>query len=277
MHIFLSWSGPRSRSFAAFLRDWIPQVVQSATTWMSDEDIGKGRRWSRQISDALEATHFGLVVITPENQAEPWLNFEAGALAKMPEGRLWTVLVDVEPANVTGPLADFQHSAVTETDFLKLTLAINDVQDRPVDPRVLRSTFSRFWGDVEAMLDNLPAAERPPEDSRSETDISAETLEIVRRLARDVSQLSAEVSGIRAGSLPPAAIVTGSGTASGTGSATGRGTPSRWAIRKARAEELHQKASDPNLSEEERSRALAELREMVGNDAFRIAFGLPTS
>jgi hypothetical protein len=50
---------------------------------MSEFDIDKGRRWSPEISKQLSEANLGLVCLTPENQSEAWINFEAGALSKL--------------------------------------------------------------------------------------------------------------------------------------------------------------------------------------------------
>jgi hypothetical protein len=49
---------------------------------MSDKDIEIGGRWNQQVAAQLDAADFGIVVVTAANQHQPWLMFEAGALAK---------------------------------------------------------------------------------------------------------------------------------------------------------------------------------------------------
>jgi hypothetical protein len=49
---------------------------------MSKEDIEAGQRWSVEIESHLDASAIGIICVTPENQSEPWLNFEAGAISK---------------------------------------------------------------------------------------------------------------------------------------------------------------------------------------------------
>ena len=80
--IFLSWSGQRSHKAACVLREWLPSVIQSVAPYVSSEDIDKGARWSTDIAKELEAAHYGIICITKENVATPWINFEAGALSK---------------------------------------------------------------------------------------------------------------------------------------------------------------------------------------------------
>jgi TIR domain len=82
MKIFLSWSGARSNFLAQALRGWLPRVIQSVKPWMSDEDISAGSRWLNEVSSELSESKLGIICVTPENQSNPWLLFEAGALSK---------------------------------------------------------------------------------------------------------------------------------------------------------------------------------------------------
>ena len=82
MKVFISWSGEPSRSIALALRQWLPLVVQHAMPWMSDEEIASGTRWNESMTRALDETEFGIVCVTLANQHQPWLMFEAGAIAK---------------------------------------------------------------------------------------------------------------------------------------------------------------------------------------------------
>ena len=49
---------------------------------MSDTDIEKGARWENEISLRLAESDLGIICLTPDNLEEPWVLFEAGALAK---------------------------------------------------------------------------------------------------------------------------------------------------------------------------------------------------
>jgi hypothetical protein len=85
MKVFLSWSDDKSRMVAEALRDWLPAVIQEIVPFMSEKDIAAGARWTNQIEQELEGTQLGIVCVTRENQSAPWLNFEAGAIAKQIE------------------------------------------------------------------------------------------------------------------------------------------------------------------------------------------------
>ena len=84
MGVFISWSGKNSISYnvAMLLRDWLPNVILTIKPFVSDVDIDAGSQWASQMFQALKETQVGIICVTRTNQAEPWINFEAGALAK---------------------------------------------------------------------------------------------------------------------------------------------------------------------------------------------------
>src|SRR6266403_3949719 len=97
MKVFISWSGPISNKVAVLLRDWLPSVIQAVEPYVSSEDIDKGARWSTDIAKELEAAHFGILCITPDNISAPWINFEAGALSKaLDKSKVVPLLVGVK-------------------------------------------------------------------------------------------------------------------------------------------------------------------------------------
>jgi hypothetical protein len=102
MRVFISWSGTRSKRLAVHLHDWLGAVVQRAEPWLSDRDLEAGQRWNEEISAKLKDTHFGILCLTRENLAAPWLLFEAGALAKaIDSARVVPVLLGVARSDLT--------------------------------------------------------------------------------------------------------------------------------------------------------------------------------
>jgi hypothetical protein len=81
--IFISWSGEKSREVAIALREWLPAVINSVEPFVSSKDIDPGTRWQMEVAGQLESSAYGIICVASENQSSPWLNFEAGALAKM--------------------------------------------------------------------------------------------------------------------------------------------------------------------------------------------------
>ena len=109
MKVFISWSGSKSQHVAEALREWLPDVINSVEPFVSSEDIHAGARWQRELASQLDLSNFGIVCVTRENQAEPWLNFEAGALAKAVDvSRLIPLAIDLKPSDVELPLGEFQ-------------------------------------------------------------------------------------------------------------------------------------------------------------------------
>ena len=110
MQVFISWAKESSRSVAEALQDWIPDVIQSIKPWMSSADIGAGARWSHQVAEALAGSRIAILCVTPDNQKQPWLLFEAGALAKtLRETYVCPYLIHMRASDlVPGPLTQFQ-------------------------------------------------------------------------------------------------------------------------------------------------------------------------
>ncbi|GAB3986531.1 hypothetical protein GCM10027615_78930 [Plantactinospora veratri] len=163
---------------------------------MSSEDIDKGQRWGSELSELLATTSQGLVCVTSDNVSEPWLNFEAGALAKsVTAARVRPVLLDVRPADVTGPLAQFQATSLTEkADVFKLMASLNASTDKPMDQPLLKKSFDRAWSEFDEAVNQLA---RMPEDGkvkavRQSGDKIDEILSLVRDLERRLPAFTAQ-------------------------------------------------------------------------------------
>jgi hypothetical protein len=196
--LFISWSGATSRHVAEALRIWLPNVIQEVKPWLSAADITPGVRWPLEIGRELEQSHFGVLCLTPDNLAAPWILFEAGALGKrLDTGRVVPYLFRVGRELVTGPLSQFQSVEATREGTRGLVSAVFGAVPEPaLSPERLARAFDKWWPDLEQELERIPAS--APVDAapaRSEQDLLAEVLNVVRGLQRDAArQISPEAS-----------------------------------------------------------------------------------
>ncbi len=191
MEIFISWSGSDSHRVALALRDWLPHVIQQVQPFVSSEDLEKGKRWIIELDRMLESTSEGIICVTRASQGAPWLNYEAGALAKAThEASIWTALLDLAQHEVVGPLGNFQHTDLADkSDVMKLLRSINSKCAAPLTERVLGHTFEREWPDLEQTLNDIRAgssragsSEPSVPERRSLEDMIGEVLQRVREL-----------------------------------------------------------------------------------------------
>jgi TIR domain len=182
-NIFISWSGDRSKKVALALRGWLDRVIQAAKPWMSEEDIEKGTRWWHQLGLQLDKSDFGIVCLTPENLKSELLNFEAGALSSdLDDSRVCPYLFDIDKADVGRPFSEFQLTVSTQEDTLKLVATINKAMSAPLDETRLKSTFDKWWPDLEKELKAVRHGSRPSPKRRGREEILDEILDIVRKL-----------------------------------------------------------------------------------------------
>ncbi|MBJ2120638.1 TIR domain-containing protein [Arthrobacter sp. MSA 4-2] len=150
MKVFISWSGRESKQVALLLKPWLKRVIQAAEPWMSDVDILPGSRWSEGIGDALRASDFGIICVTPGNRGAEWLNFEAGALSMAigeSDRRVVPLLIGFEDRNAlsNGPLGVFNTILFTDEDMWKLILTLNGELESSLDGSDLREIFDILW------------------------------------------------------------------------------------------------------------------------------------
>ena len=155
-NIFISWSGDESRRIAEALCSWLPLIVESRRLWLSCQDITGGERWAAELARKLEASNFGILVVTPWNKDSPWLLFEAGALSKgMQTGRVVPYLVGIDPDEIKGPLAQFQALPCDQEGSYRLAKTINSTLERPLAEQVLRKRFEAFWPELHSSLQSV--------------------------------------------------------------------------------------------------------------------------
>lgn len=192
MDIFISWSGKRSRAFAEALRDWLPMIINAARPFLSSSDIDKGARWSTEIATRLEKAKAGIICLTPSNMQSEWILFEAGALSKtLADTYVCTLLIDMKPTDVKGPLSQFQATTTSETDMLQLVKTLNSkLGESAVQVSHLEKAFKLMWPDLGKQIENLPKEAGAKAPGRSAEDMLEELLGLVRNLSRPLQLAS---------------------------------------------------------------------------------------
>jgi hypothetical protein len=154
---------------------------------MSAEDIDKGARWSTDIGKQLEQARVGIICLTKDNQHAPWIQFEAGALSKTLDTSFVTpYLLNVKPADLQGPLVQFQAAIADRADTLRLVRTINKaLGDQALSETSIEKYFIKWWPELASTLAKIPAAETKTRSSRTDRDILEELLVLMRGLTRE--------------------------------------------------------------------------------------------
>jgi hypothetical protein len=206
MKVLISWSGELSHRVALLLREWLPMFIQVAEPWVSSEDIDRGTLWRTELAAELAQGSTGILCVTRDNVASPWVNFEAGALSKTPEtARVIPFLFEMRPSDIHGPLADLmgaiyeRGSPKNKEEFRKLLGSLNTSRNPPyVTAEVFNATFERMWPEFEPRLDALAAeAEKLTSDPAPNPSEASDVLEEVLQAVRDQSRMIGNALGDR--------------------------------------------------------------------------------
>lgn len=190
MKIFISWSGESSKNVAEALKIWIPCFFESAEVFFSPEDIEKGQNWSKRLTEELADCNYGIVCLTSENKNAPWINFEAGAIAKAFDSKVTALLVDAKPSDIQGPLSMFQATKLVQDDIYQLIKSINNSMEHPRSEDTLSNLFNALWGKMEENFDHIVAgisATQELEEQPEQNEILESILQTVREQSRFLS------------------------------------------------------------------------------------------
>ncbi len=190
MKVFISWSGDRSKEVAEVLGAWLPTVIQSVEPWVSTE-IGKGSRWGEDIVTELNDAKAGIICLTPDNLEAPWIHFEAGALSKtLGQALVSPYLLGVEPADVGGPLGQFQATVANKPDTLRLLQTLNrESADHALPDARLEKAFEVWWPELEGKLKEIQSHGQATSAKRPDRELLEEILDAVRKMKRIGSAL----------------------------------------------------------------------------------------
>jgi hypothetical protein len=193
MKVFISWSGPESNAIARGLRQFLPRVIQTVSPFMSQHDIEGGTLWLQTLLSELNESSNAIVCLTPTNLQAPWLNFEAGAIAKAipPEHgqpRVFTYLWKVEPSDLKGPLVNFQGTKTERIATESMIKSLRKIAAPEFDPEIVAEAFDKNW---EIMATAFAAAEKehasnqtPDAAPRKPEEMQRELLDTVREIAK---------------------------------------------------------------------------------------------
>lgn len=187
MKIFISWSGSRSQKIAYRLNDFLKILFAEVETFFSVEDIEAGKTWFAAISSQLEVTNFGVMCLTSENRSNPWILFEAGALAKdLRAANVCPILFGLTKEDIDGPLAQFQLTSFSSDDMFKICSTINSKLERPLLDKNLRKLFDSFWPETENALNELVNTHAPQFDilGKSQKQLVEEILFLMKQRSK---------------------------------------------------------------------------------------------
>jgi hypothetical protein len=197
LSIFISWAGTQAEALGRGFHEFLPDVVNAVDPFMSGHDIDKGSQWRNVLTGNLQSSSCAIVCLTPESLKSTWVAFEAGAISRAaggPEGaqsRVWTYLLGLETkALQLTPYAEYQATATTEEDTLRLIKSINQLSPDPVSPECLKRRFdSLFWPNFSRSIEAaraLPAGPVPA--ASSDGDVNAEILRTLRSIQQDITR-----------------------------------------------------------------------------------------
>ena len=203
LKVFLSWSGDISHKLALALHAWIPAVLQNVKPFVSSTDIDSGARWSNDIGRELETTSFGILCITKESVAAPWLNFEAGALSKaMDEARVVPLLLGLKKSDIRGPLVQFNMRTVDRAEIRNVIDTLNSAcVENAIESARLDQYFEMWWPKLEEKLESLRVSTHSAQTSTAlvSQESSGAILEELLDLARSQQKMMSSPGMI----LPP--------------------------------------------------------------------------
>ncbi|SHZ34543.1 Uncharacterised protein [Mycobacteroides abscessus subsp. bolletii] len=197
LSIFISWSGTLARECTKVLREWLPRMFDHVDPWASDTDIEAGDRSMDEIQTRLNESGFGIIVVTTENAAKPWLNFEAGALSKSfndVKNRVVPLLVNFNDLySLKGPISQFHAVLLDKDGASRLCDSIGGTIG--LDKQAVRARFEWAWPSLETGIAQakLIAGEQPEAPPVNEKDLLKDVLSIVRSLQENQIRLESRV------------------------------------------------------------------------------------
>jgi hypothetical protein len=93
--------------------------------------------------------------LTSENTNAPWINLEAGAIAKTLESRVSALMINIKTSDIQGPLKRYQATKLEKSDFYQLIQDINKASDNPLSYEVLETAFNAIWSNMSEAINKI--------------------------------------------------------------------------------------------------------------------------
>lgn len=161
--IFISWSGSNTREFAEGLKRILEDRIFPETglqCFVSNVDIASGTDWWPTISGELRACNLGILCITAENVAAPWIFYEAGGMAAREVPSI-PLLIDCK-IDLLGdsPLQGKQCINFGEqAEFIKMIKDINDRFNKLLPSEIVTHmaevAYNEFHRDLASTIEQL--------------------------------------------------------------------------------------------------------------------------
>ena len=159
MKIFLSWSGPRAERIAHLVERALLSVYPGVRFFHSSEGVTAGETWRSVIGERLSECDFGIVFLTPDRPNAPWLQFEAGAIAKrLRFARVVPFLVGVHLRDVSSPLQAYEPTVIgidpakNKAQFLRLLESIAVSSPSPLKVKFSVFHDESWWSELDERL-----------------------------------------------------------------------------------------------------------------------------
>jgi hypothetical protein len=160
----------------------------------------KGVPWFAELLSQLDTSAFGIICVTRNNAASPWLNFEAGVIYKTLDARVAPLLFDISPDKLTGPMAQLQATVFDSSDLLRLVYTINRESGEAAVPEPkIEKTWKHSWPSLNTQIHSidkssddyapLPASDRISQANTNEG-ITDDEVAILQTLAKNHDQES---------------------------------------------------------------------------------------
>jgi hypothetical protein len=185
--VFISWSGSASYAVALVLKDWFPKVLQGVQAFVSAKDIDKGANWTVELTRELEDTDFGVICLTPENLSSPWLNYEAGAIAKSVASRVCPILHGVRKSDVNPPIAQLQMTDFDIDEIKLLMRSMNKTAGGHLASHAVDEAVDVWWPQLVTSMGRIPVSSitekgEPSEPKKPEVSTAEMVAEILHRM-----------------------------------------------------------------------------------------------